>query len=190
MNNIICNSGGAKGSDSIFEEHCMKHGIKVNAFSYKTKYHTSENKVEISDDDFNEGIEMIKKSNEILKRSGIFKFINLLARNWSQVKYSDDIFAIGKILKPNEIGDRGFKNKSTYEVVDGGTGYAVAMGILSNKNVYVFDQFQNSWFKWSYIISKFVKCEEPKIQRNFAGIGTRNINENGVIAIGKLFEEL
>jgi hypothetical protein len=159
MNNIICNSGGAKGSDSIFEEYCMKNGIKVNAFSYKTKYHTSPNKVEITDDDFNEGIEMVKKANEILKRSGIFKYINLLARNWSQVKYSEDIFAIGRILKPGFSNSKGFKNNSTYEVVDGGTGYAVTMGILSNKNVYVFDQDLNSWYKWSYIISKFIKYQ-------------------------------
>lgn len=187
MNKIVCNSGGAIGSDSIFEEMCIINNIKVNAWSYKTKYHNSINKKEISDDDFLEGVEMIKKSNNILKRNGIFKYINLLARNWAQVKYSKDIIAIGNILSPGDIGSRGFKNNSTMECVDGGTGYAVSMGILSNKNVYVYDQDKCKWFKWSYIISKFVLTEKPIIDKSFAGIGTRSINENGIAAIKSLF---
>ena len=178
MNNIICNSGGAKGSDSIFEEHCMKHGIKVNAFSYKTKYHTSENKVEISDDDFNEGIEMIKKANEILKRSGIFKFINLLARNWCQVKYSDATFAIanGLDLKTG--------------IVDGGTGWAVAMSIMANHPTFVYVQMSRQWYMYSFEMKKFVECDTPTLTNNFAGIGTREINGAGLDAIANCYMKI
>lgn len=175
---IICHSGGAIGSDTIFEIESNKYGVKTNAYSYKTKYHTSNNKVEISEEDYQEGISKIIQANTTLKRYGIHKFMNLLARNWAQVKYSEQIFAIGRILQPNQKIQKGYANKSKIEVVDGGTGYSVQMSIDSNKDVYVFDQDQNVWFRWSYIISKFIPTKELPIitSDNFAGIGTREIN--------------
>ena len=177
MNNIICNSGGATGSDTFFENFCILFGIKINHFSYKTKYHKSEFKVEISEEDFNEGIEMVKKSSRFLKRYNYFKYINLLARNWCQVKYSEEIYAIGNII-----------NNGVNYVVDGGTGWACTMSILSNKPLYVFDQNKKSWFKWSYTINNFSKLEStPLIKvKSFAGIGTREINEFGINAIKEL----
>lgn len=187
---ITCHSGGAIGSDTIFENESKLYGIKTNAYSYKTKSHNSENKVEISEEDYQEGVEQIKKANLTLKRYGIHKFMNLLARNWAQVKYSNQIFAIGTIIDPNQKNSKGYINKSKTQVVDGGTGYAVQMSIDSNKDVYVFDQIKNQWFKWSYIISKFIPSKElPKISTdNFAGIGTREINQYGVDAIKELLK--
>ena len=185
---ITCNSGGALGADSIFAEECLKYSITVNAFSYKTPYHKSNDKVEISEEDYLEGIIEIKKANKlILKRSGIDKYMNLLARNWAQVKYSEEIYAIGKIVRSKEFYE-GFQNKSSYPVVSGGTGYAVSMAILNKKIVYVFDQIENSWFRYSYVIDNFIKINEiPEIKTNyFAGIGTRKINENGKQAIKNL----
>jgi hypothetical protein len=168
---ITCHSGGAEGADTEWEISCIKVGIKVNAYSYKTKYHTTKNKVEISDVDYLEGIEEIKKANRIMKRGGIGKYMNLLARNWSQVKYSEQIFAIGQIVEG--------------PVVDGGTGWAVMMGILNNKEVFVFDQIQDKWFIWSDMNNKFIEYSGiPKITtHNFAGIGTRKLKPNGLKAI-------
>lgn len=179
INKMTCHSGGAEGSDSIWEFYSILYGMNVNAYSYKTKYHKSESKVEISDEDFEEGVAMIKKANKILKRSGVNKYINLLARNWAQVKYSKEIFAVGEIVDKNN------------GVVNGGTGWAVAMGIINEKTVYVFDQIKNSWYKWSYILDRFTKLnKQPTIQEeDFAGIGTRKINENGEIAIKEIFEK-
>lgn len=63
------------------------------------------------------------------------------------------------------------------------------MAILDDKPVYVFEQNANCWFRWSYTIETFVRCEEPIIRyENFAGIGTREINENGIKAIRELYE--
>jgi hypothetical protein len=187
----ICNSGGAIGSDSIFEEECLKRNVSVKAFSYKTPFHKSISKVEISDEDYLEGINEIKKANKIiLKRTGIDKYMNLLARNWAQVKYSEEIYAIGKIIKPKEY-DGDYQNKSTYPVVSGGTGYAVAMGITNNKIIYVFDQTIECWFRYSYVINNFIKIDGiPEIKtNNFAGIGTRKINEAGKLAIKNLINK-
>lgn len=187
--NITCHSGGASGSDTFWEEIGQKFGVKTKAYSYKTGYHKSPNKVEISENDFNEGIQEVNKANLNLKRYGIHKYINLLARNWAQVKYSEQIFAIGTFVKPGEKNKQGYLNKSKIDVVDGGTGYAVMMAINNKKQVYLFDQIRDSWFSWSYSISCFVECKLPKIGcQNFAGIGTREIKQNGIDQIEMVYK--
>lgn len=192
LTNLICHSGGALGADFFFFETIGEEfGVKTKAYSYKTKYHISPNKVEITENDFNDGVKEIYKANKILSRYSINKYINLLARNWSQVKYSDELFAIGCIIKSGEKGARGFYNKSKLEVVDGGTSYSVQMSINYNKPVYVFDQNKDKWFRWSYISLSFVELlESPSISyQNFAGVGTREIKPNGILAIRKLYEK-
>lgn len=188
LNNLTCHSGGAKGSDSYFETIGEEFGVKTKAYSYKTKYHTSPNKVEISEEDYLEGVQMIKKANLTLNRWGIHKFMNLLARNWAQVKYSNQVFAIGTIIEPGKKCTKGYQNKSKYQIVAGGTGYAVQMAIDSMKEVYVFDQNLEKWFKWSFNALRFVEAQSPKISvQDFAGIGTREINESGILAIKNIY---
>lgn len=191
LNNITCHSGGAQGSDHFFEKIGENYNVKTKAYSYKTNYHDSENKVEISEDDYKEGIDEINKANKHIGRWGIHKYMNLLARNWSQVKYSDEIFAIGVIVDPGKKGPKGYYSKSKLQTISGGTGYAVMMAILHQKPVYVFDQVKKEWFKWSYNSMSFVVLKEtPKISfQNFAGIGTREINEDGIKAIKELYEK-
>lgn len=189
LNNITCHSGGAQGADTYFEEIGKEFGVKTKAYSYKTKYHDSPNKFEISDVDYKEGVIEVNKANKILGRFGIHKYMNLLARNWAQVKYSDEVFAIGTIVDPGKRGGRGYYNKSKYQVVDGGTGYACTMAINNEKPVYVFDQQKDKWFRWSYSSLRFVEISDLKINfQNFAGIGTREIKQNGILAIRNLYE--
>jgi len=190
LDKLVCHSGGAIGSDTYFETIGDNYGVKTKAYSYKTKYHTTENKVEISDSDYEEGVKEITKANRVLSRYGIHKFMNLLARNWSQVKYSDEVFAIGTIVEPGKKGSKGFYNKSEFQVVDGGTGYAVQMAINNGKFVYVFDQDKDKWFRWSYTSLKFIEVTKPlKISyENFAGIGTREIKPNGIKAIEEIYK--
>ena len=52
LTNITCHSGGAIGADTLWEEIGEEFGVKTRAYSYKTKSHTTPNKVEISDDDY------------------------------------------------------------------------------------------------------------------------------------------
>jgi hypothetical protein len=190
LNRLVCHSGGAAGADTYWETIGDNYGVKTKAYSYKTKYHTTENKVEISDTDYEEGVKEITKANRVLSRYGIHKFMNLLARNWSQVKYSDEVFAIGIIVEPGKKGSKGFYNKSEFQVVDGGTGYAVQMAINNGKFVYVFDQDKDKWFRWSYTSLSFIEVTKPlKISyENFAGIGTREIKPNGIKAIEEIYK--
>ena len=190
LTNITCHSGGATGADFFFFETIgAKFGVKTKAYSYKTKYHTTENKVEISDTDYEEGVKAIQIANKTLGRFGIHRFMNLLARNWSQVKYSDEVFAIGTIVAAGKKGSKGFYNKSQFEVVDGGTGYAVQMAVDNQKIVYVFDQDKDKWFRWSYTSLSFRELKDTPVitSENFAGIGTREIKPNGILAIQEVY---
>ena len=190
LTKITCHTGGALGSDTVFEEEGMKLGLKINAYTYKTKYHQSPNKIEISEDDFLEGIEMVEIANKNLNRYGIHKYKNLLARNWAQVKYSKQTIAIGQILNPGEKSAKGYKCNSKIQSVDGGTGYACQMSVDNMKPLYVFDQVKRKWFRWSYTTSIFIECECPEIYfQDFAGIGTREINEFGISAIKMVYEK-
>ena len=188
---ITCHSGGAPGSDTIWELFCLMYEMKVKAYSHKTKSHKSTNKVEISEEDFIEGIDRVKKANKVLGRKNIDKYMDLLARNWAQVKYSEEIFAIGNIVKEGDTSKSGYTVNCKSPSVDGGTGYAVQMAILAGKTVYVFDLKKQAWYKWSYIIDDFIKMScTPKIQtKNFAGIGTREIDETRKSAIESVLLE-
>lgn len=189
LTKITCHSGGAVGADTVWDEIGEEFGVKANAYSYRTKSHVSQNKVEISDQDYEEGVIQITKANEILGRFGIHKYMNLLARNWSQVKYSKQVFAIGTIIEAGEKSVKGYKNKSNNDVVDGGTGYAVMMAINQQNDVYVFDQIKDKWFKWDYDTLRFVELKDvPSItEQDFAGIGTREIRPNGIKAIRDVY---
>ena len=190
LTKMTCHSGGAEGSDTYWEKIGEEFGIKTNAYSYKTKYHTSTNKVEISDEDYNEGILQVKKANKILNRWSVDKYMNLLARNWTQVKYSKQVFAIGHIVSPGDKTSKGYRCNSKYQSVDGGTGYACMCAVLHNKDLLVFDQKKVAWFRWSYISMSFIPFDgTPKILvQDFAGIGTREILPCGIKAIEDLYD--
>ena len=122
LKSITCHSGGAIGSDQEFENVGKEFCVKTRAYSYRTKYHTSPNKIEISDEDFREGVNEINKANKHIGRFGIQKYMNLLARNWAQVKYSTQIFAVGVIVESGGKTPEGYYSKSKIQTVSGGTG--------------------------------------------------------------------
>ena len=74
INHHTCYSGGAEGADSYFEFFAEKFNVSVVAYSYKTKHHKSENKHELTYDEFKQGVENVMKANEVLKRSKINQY--------------------------------------------------------------------------------------------------------------------
>ena len=176
---FICHSGGATGADTYFENIGENYGVWTKAYSYKTASHKGKNKVEISESDFQEGIGKIQIASKTLQRKINYKFMPLLSRNWQQIKNAEQVFAISEICK-----------RPGLEYVSGGTGWAVQMATDNKKEVFVFDQKQNGWFKWSYAKSKFLVLRTAPLitKTNFAGIGIRKIKQNGIEAIEKLFE--
>ncbi len=69
----------------------------------------------------------------------------------------------------------------------GGTGYAIQMAINEKKPVYVYDQIRLKWFK--NINSKWSESECPILTKNFAGIGTRQLNKFGKNAILQVYNK-
>ena len=191
LDKLVCHSCGAECSDTAWEKIGEKFEVTTKAYSYKTPKHISPNKVEISEEDYKEGIIEVNKANKFLNRYGIHKYINLLARNWAQVKYSEQIFAIGTIIKPGSKNERGYYNKGQYDIVDGGTGYAVMMGVNNQREIFVFDQIKDKWFRWSYSTMSFIEISEvPSITSlNFAGIGSRELAPNGLKSIRQVYEK-
>lgn len=196
-NEYTNHSGGAEGSDIQWDKIGKEFGF-VNNNHYWTETKTPHGNIEITKEDFEEGR---YESAKAAKRNFGYQYAAMkdsrLIRNWSQVKHSDAVFAIGKIVRtgeklfPNQTNDtRVAINPS----VTGGTGYAVGMAINHNKPTYVFNQTKGSyeigWYKWNNNSDDFVKVETPTLTKNFAGIGTREINDLGKQAIKDVYQKI
>ena len=190
----VNHSGGAEGSDYYWGTIAKEYGIESKHYytGERSRYNAPYGNSPISDLDYQEGvIEATKaaKYNYGYSYSSNIKDPRLI-RNWSQVKYADAIFAIGHIVN---VGNKLFPNiKNPNEnrvakniAVQGGTGYAVAMAILNNKPVYIFDQERNQWYQ--NVNGVWSKTTTPTLTPNFAGIGTREINDKGKQAIRDVF---
>ena len=165
----VNHSGGAVGSDSYWGAIGEKYGVVSEHYYYGNK--TPNGNHQITQEQFEEGKEHVLKANETLHRRPD-AYMNLLSRNYAQVKNADAIFAVGHL-----------KNG----IVDGGTGWAVQMAIDDNKPVYVYDQTRKQWF--SNINGQWqVFSGIPKLTKNFAGIGTRKLNQDGKDAIKQVYE--
>lgn len=176
-------SGGCPGSDMTWEKLGKQCGIKTISYSFRGHKQEGEFPYIMNTEELLEGWEHVKIAAPSLYRPlSNIEFNpyvrNLLCRNWFQVKHSDTIFAIGSF----------FNDKRTR--VNGGTGWAVQMGIDNDRTVYFFDQPTCSWYIYMKEHKKFVQLyETPKLTENFAGIGTREINTDGEIAIKKVLIE-
>ena len=166
-------SGGAIGSDSYWGQTGEKYGVTSKHYHAEgartPKGNTPVSKVELQEAD-----EHLRKANETLKRKfpTSNEYVNnLLRRDWKQVKNADEIFAVSTI-----------KNN----LVEGGTGWAVQMAIDQGKPVHVFNQNTEKWY--TYKDNTWVETGTPILTPNFAGIGTRNINEAGKRAIDEVYE--
>lgn len=167
LQGYVNHSGGAVGSDTYWGEVGARFGVTSNHYYHGNK--TPNGNVAITEEQFQEGKAHVLQANETLNRKPE-KYMDLLARNWMQVKNADAVFAIGHISKG---------------IVDGGTGWAVQMAIDAGKPVYLFDQVRNQWFRNTS--GTWAVTEVPTLTSNFAGIGTRELNEQGKKAIEDVY---
>jgi len=174
--NYTGHSGGALGSDSYWDLTGAEYGVKFNHYWHGEK--TPAGNTELTQEQLEEGWQMVLRANKTLKRKPE-KYKSLLSRNWFQVKNADTVYAIGRINP----------QKSTIEV-QGGTGWAVQMALDAGKPVYLFDQQSNKWvsFTSNDYDSMEILGEAPVLTKNFAGIGTREITPAGRNAIDDVFK--
>lgn len=178
-------SGGANGADIAWETIGLDYGV-TNHNHYYFKRKTPFGNTEISEFDSIEGQQKVTIAAKQLGRLDTSQQIKneLLIRNWCQVKYSESIYAITTLVQINDILSNGRIAKIIQG--NGGTGYAIQMGINEKKPVYLFDQELNQWFK--NLRGVWQDSKTPILTNNFAGIGTREINSNGLAAIRNAYE--
>ena len=185
-------SGGAEGADRAWAKAGDDLGIPVINFTFRkhepqamlNKGHTRK----LTQEQLESANAEITQSSISLDRPlGNMKeyTLNLLRRNWFQVRNSDAVYAVAPIIRK---GDKAMR------VVDGGTGWAVDMGIRHGKDVYVFDNsnkaqhagaITNQWYKYDMGLGVFqpIKGTPPKPPKTWAGIGSREISKAGENAI-------
>lgn len=169
-------SGGATGADNAWGVIGEKFGLDTNNIHhYYYGNRTPHGNHPITLEEYNEGVKAVAKANETLQRNNYSSYMNLLARNWMQVKNADAVYAIAQNIRDNDK-------------VDGGTGWAAQMAIDSRKPLFVYSQKEKKWYKWMQGTFKAISYI-PKLTKNFAGIGTRSLSDAGRIAIREVYQE-
>lgn len=165
---ITNHSGGAYGADAAWDVVGREFGV-VNHKHYRDGANTN-----LSARLKKSGVKASILTKELMDkaRTEIFNLLNiqykddirgnLQVRNYYQVSNADSVLAIAEI-------DRNSKNRS----VKGGTNTAVQLAIKMNKPVYVWDTSSEQW----HVHTKdgFVVSDTPVLTENFAGVGTRDI---------------
>ena len=162
-------SGGAHGADTEWNNTAEQYGmVKMSHYYHGSKPEGTIANTPISNADYEEGVTQVELADQTLRRldkmdekTRGFVINNYLARDYTQVKYSDAVFAIGTLK---------------YGKVDGGTGWAVQMAIDSLKPVHIFNLDTEKWYTYDYDKRTWVIEDTPKLTKNFAGIGTRSID--------------
>ena len=185
----ILYSGGAKGADTIFAMCAQHRGDKVYAFSFPG------HKVEIGKYELNEGqlegqLDTILIAAKGLKRQISktptkhpgFRFIrNLILRNAWQIHGLKEhgpttvVYAVAPLNK-------------FHTQVEGGTAWAVEIAVRQTEvPVYVFDLKTNKWYLWVEDKFHVQKGTPPTPTGVYTGIGSRDMTDEGIEAIGNLF---
>jgi hypothetical protein len=170
-----CHSGGCPGADMTWEVAGEEYGVVTHAYSFSGHVQYGKRPVILTDAELAEGLVHVQMAATSLHRQ-VNKLPNyilhLLCRNWFQVKHADALYAVGKFMDG--------KNKT----VSGGTGWAVQMAIDEKKPIYFYDQVTTAWYEYDYNVNAYVLYNNtPVLTEQFAGVGTREITENGIQAI-------
>nr|DAN43749.1 MAG TPA: YspA [Caudoviricetes sp.] len=181
LDNYILYSGGAEGSDTMWELIGKAYGLKTAVHYYHGSKITPRGNTPITEEQYWRGVKAVDKAQKTLMRFGIEKYLSLLARNWMQVESSTAVFA---------IADNFTKTPGGEVVINGGTGWAVQMAIDANKPCYVFVQQLDKWMSYHTIMNKWCDLDSiPLLHKKFAGIGTRNLKPNGIKAIIDIYDK-
>ena len=177
----ICLSGGAIGADALFGIQALKNNHDLIDFSFSGhKCVNLGHEYILSETELKEGEFLLKQAQKRLNKTNprsIF-VLNLLRRNYWQIKFTDSIFAVCSLK---------FDLQEQRLLPQGGTGYAVEMGILRGvPDIFLFDQITSSWYRFNY---DWITCVTvPKPSGVYTGIGSRKLFDNQRQAIIDLYK--
>jgi hypothetical protein len=168
-------SGGAKGTESYFGALAEKSGMEEVNFTFpghlqereRGSRQLTERELAMGDVSL---LYVSRRLNRSYRQESLIRTV--LQSIWHQVSWSEQVFVVGEI-----------QDDST---VVGGTGWAVELSRMWRKNLWVYDQKQEAWFRW---IGEQWAPGVPVIEAGrFCGTGTRQLTPAGEKAIDDLFE--
>ena len=205
-------SGGANGVDIDGDIIGREFGVTNHIHYYtgtKSSLNSPYGNQEVKASDITEGAKKVAQAankmwgNNINGKIVPYSYSTMkdprLIRNWSQVKYSEGIYAVAPLGLNGDAWREDVKSgKDNPRVllkdgVQGGTGYAVEMGIQNGNKVYVFNTQENSKYDigWYQVVNEVYKklLVPPILTKNFAIIGSRDNSEIGKKAIRDIYEK-
>jgi hypothetical protein len=200
----ICISGGAYGADKIWEACSRNHRHDAVIMSFAGHNHysrTGSRVIKLTAVELTLAKKCLSEANKHLKRSTYD--IDLLKRNYYQIKYSNMLYAISNTEQ--------VRTGSSSVGVEGGTAWACQMFLLQYLSLishpepiavyaipmYLFDMKSNKWYRgyasfdtegtYYQFQWKLIDYSPPKPFGVYTGIGSRNITASGKMAIEKLY---
>ena len=169
-------SGAATGAESAFGEAAERHGIEEVNFTFDGHKDARTRGIRVLTHlELKQGDVSLAYVSRLMSRTfpDTPSFRRVLQSIWHQINNGQEIFVVGHILKDG--------------TVKGGTGWGAEFAKLCNKPLYVFDQEENGWRRWTG--ETWVPESSPAINHaHFAGTGTRLLQPNGKKAIHDLFD--
>lgn len=186
-NPSICLSGGAEGADMEWGTAATQAGHAVLHWTFPThRSRASEaEQVRLSDAQLEIAIPFVKSAAKGLRKSPprANHVWRLIHRNYYQVAWAESCYAVTVIQEP----DSGKKI--------GGTAWATTMFAQMHpegRRMWIFDQAKDAWYWWKGDVNgrewERMEGRPPKPEGRWAGIGSRELGENGRRAIRELLE--
>ena len=169
-------SGAANGAESAFGEAAERHGIEEVNFTFEGHTDARRRGIRVLTHlELKQGDVSLAYVSRLMNRTfpDTPLFRKILQSIWHQINHGQEIYVVGHILENG--------------TVKGGTGWGAEFAKLCNKPLFVFDQEQNGWRRWTG--DAWAPEPNPTITHvNFAGTGTRLLQPNGKKAINDLFD--
>lgn len=167
-------SGGAGGAEAAFGEAAAAAGVREVAFSFDGhRQARTEGRVELSARELEAGdVSLVYVSRRLHREYNQHGLIRrVLQTLWHMVSRAEQVFVVG-VIQPDGT-------------VVGGTGWSVELARMWKKDLWVYDQDREGWFRWD---GHAWTAGSPKITSPaICGTGTRYLEEHGRAAIEGLF---
>jgi len=169
-------SGAAKGAEEAFGTAAERHGIEEVNFTFEGHNDSRTRGIRVlTHAELKQGDVSLTYVGRLMSRtfSDTPVFRKILQSIWHQINNGQEIYVVGHILKDG--------------TVKGGTGWGAEFAKLCNKPLFVFDQDQDRWFRWTG--QAWDEQSTPAITHHkITGTGTRVLKANGAKAINDLFD--
>jgi hypothetical protein len=170
-------SGGAPGAEAAFGAAAERHGVEEVNFTFDGHRIVRSRGVRVlNHEELASGDVSLEYVARLMHRryTDAPTIRRVLQTLWYQVNSGQEVYVVGTIL--DDL------------TVRGGTGWGAEFAKICNKPLFVFDQAQDSWFRWTS--AAWEPPTEPIViaHEHVTGTGTRTLDDNGRAAIDGLFE--